>query len=128
MTLDSSTRTVTIQASYDKAFAFLVDPSNHAKWAVGFIKGSRMDGDTFMVTTPMGEISYDVKGDKRTGLLDILLGGEESIPTRLLRNQDGVDFLFTFHRQPQVPTEVFKGQLKELDHELQVLKSILEQQ
>ena len=44
MTMRANTRAVTIPASVEEVFAFLGDPGNLPRWAVGFARGIRRDG------------------------------------------------------------------------------------
>lgn len=47
----SDTQTVTIEASPRDVVAFVADGGNLPRWAIGFAKAVRPDGDRWVVTT-----------------------------------------------------------------------------
>ncbi len=54
MTMRSNTRAVTIPASVEEVFSFLGDPGNLPRWAVGYARGIRRDGDESARANPSG--------------------------------------------------------------------------
>ena len=54
MTMRADTQTITLPVSAEEAFAFLAEPENLPRWAVGFARGIRREGDTWIVQTAQG--------------------------------------------------------------------------
>lgn len=127
-TMRSDTKSVTIPASQEVAFAFLADPENLPRWAVGFARAVRRDGETWLVATGQGEVPLRYEVDQRRGLIDYHLhptpGVEAVAYSRLIPNGDGVEYVFTQFQTPGMPDEVFEGQVRALAEELAILPAI----
>jgi hypothetical protein len=56
MTMRSDTQSVSLPVGKEEAFAFLADPENLPRWAVGFARGMRREGEAWTVQTGQGEM------------------------------------------------------------------------
>jgi hypothetical protein len=125
MTTRADTQAVTIPASHEEAFAFLAEPENLPRWAVGFARGVRRDGDGWLVQTAQGEVPVRVAADAARGTIDFHLGvapGVEAVAySRLVPNGSGAEYVFTQFQVPGMPDEVFAGQRAALAEELALL-------
>ncbi|RMG28211.1 MAG: hypothetical protein D6730_05860 [Bacteroidetes bacterium] len=122
-----STQTVSIHADYDQAFDYLSNPMNQKEWAINFIRDVRQTDEGFIAVTPFGEAPLAFFCDKQTGVIDILIGGGEPIPTRLIKNQTGCEYVFTLFQPQGMPEPAWEHEaIPGLIEELQTLKSILE--
>lgn len=124
----SDTQTVTIPASYEQVFDFLANPENLPRWAVGFAREVRRDGEGWIVSTGHGEVPVRYETDARLGVIDARLevapGVEVFGRSRLVPNGDGVEYVFTMFQAPGMSDEVFAGQVAALTDELQVLRAL----
>src|SRR5258708_22357396 len=73
----TSTHTLSLAAPQEQVFAFLSRIENLPKWATGFCKSVRPDGDGHRIVTPQGEIAFRIEADARTGLVDMYGGPSE---------------------------------------------------
>lgn len=125
MSLQSDTQATTIPAPPAEAFAFLADPENLPRWAVGFARAVRHDGNGWLVETAHGEVPVRVEADPERGTIDFCLGvapGFEAVAySRLVPNGDGTEYVFSQFQHPGMPDEVFAGQRAALAEELALL-------
>jgi hypothetical protein len=127
----SDTQAVTIEASADAVFAFVADPTTLPRWAVGFARSIREDGDSWVVTTGLGsEVRVGYRSDPGRGTIDFEMepapGTTVIAYARVIPNGPGADFVFTQQQPPTMPDDVFGAQVAALGHELTVLKALLE--
>jgi hypothetical protein len=126
----ADTKTISIQAKSDKVMAFLTDPENLPRWAVGFAKSVRPDGDRWIVTTGGGEMGIRIVAERSLGVLDFYMspapGIEGMAASRVVPAGDGVEYVFTQFQAPGMPDDVFAKNVGALTHELTVLKALLE--
>ena len=64
------TQSIEIDVPPRHAFEFLAQPENLPRWAAGFAKSIRRDGDAWAVTTPQGEVEVRYVTDPRLGIVD----------------------------------------------------------
>ena len=127
-TAHSITLTTTLDVPFQTAFAYLADPRNQAEWAVHFIKAVREEGGLVLATTPMGEMPLRVASAVELGVLDIQLGDGPAIPTRLVPNGGGCEYIFTLGKPPGMPDDVWTNvAIPNMREELDLLKKRLEQ-
>jgi hypothetical protein len=132
-TTSSDTRAVTIRAAAGKVFAFVADPENLPRWAVGFCRAIRRNGEApgrWVVTTSQGDLPIRYVTNAALGVIDFYLspapGVEVAAFSRVVQNGDGAEYIFTQFQAPGMPDEVFEGQVHALVAELQVLRSLIE--
>jgi hypothetical protein len=126
----ADTKTISIHAKSDQVMDFLADPKNLPRWAVGFARSVRPDGDRWIVTTGGGEVGIRIVAERRLGVLDFYMcptpGVEGLAASRVLPAGDGVEYVFTQFQAPDMPDEVFAKNVQALAQELTVLKALLE--
>jgi hypothetical protein len=125
----SDTQAVTLAGSSEMVFDFLADPENLPKWAVGFCRSIRRDGDRWLVRTAQGELGVRYVTDRAFGVIDFYIspapGVEAAAYSRLLPNGDGAEYVFTQFQGPAVPGPVFAGQVAALTEELHILQRLI---
>ena len=129
----ADTQTVIIGASAEDVRAFVADPQNLPRWAIGFAKGIGRDEDGgWIVHTASGPIPVDVRTDAALGTVDFVMrpapGAEAIAYSRAVDSGQGCAYSFTQVQAPGMPDDVFDAQVEALRHELVALKALLEVQ
>ena len=126
----SDSRSVTIDAAPDTVLAFVADPANLSRWAVGFARGVHYEDGRWVVATAQGEVGVSIDVDEGAGTVDFRMepapGVEAVAYSRVVPNGTGAEYIFTQLQQPGMPEEVFGRLADALGHELVVLKAVLE--
>lgn len=127
----ADTQSVSIQSRADAVFAFVADPGNLPRWAIGFAKGVNADGDEWLVTTgDGGQVSLRTVTDAGLGVVDfhmVMPGGIESVArSRVVPRGAGSEFVFTQVQVPGIPDALFDRLVETVDHELTALKAQME--
>jgi hypothetical protein len=126
----TDTQTIFIETSYRDAFPFIAAPENLPRWAAGFAREIRPQGEGWVVTTPQGEIEMRYQTDSSSGVVDYHMkpaaGVEVIAHSRLIPIGEGVLYVFTQVQPLGMPDQVFDGQVRTLARELRLLKSLLE--
>jgi uncharacterized protein YndB with AHSA1/START domain len=124
---------VTIDAPATDVFAFLADPENLPRWAVGFCRAIRRDTEEagrWIVTTAQGDLPIRYVTDNERGTVDFYLspapGLEAAAFSRVVPNGDGAEYVFTQLQAPGMTDEVFERQVHALTEELQVLRGLIQ--
>jgi hypothetical protein len=125
MTMRADTQTVALPVSAEEAFAFLAVPENLPRWAVGFARDIRREGDEWIVQTAQGEVPVRVLADAAHCTIDFHMGvapGLETIAySRVVPNDAGAEYVFTQFQLPGMADEVFAAQRAALAEELAIL-------
>lgn len=124
------TRSVTIEAPPSVVFGFVADPQNLPSWAVGFCRSIRRDEhDGWVVTTASGEIAMRYETNEPAGTIDFRFSPEDGIEvtafSRVVPNGHGSEYVFTQYQFDGMPNDVFEGQIRALEAELQVLRGLI---
>ena len=126
----SDTQTVTIEADPKEVLAFVGDPQNLPRWAIGFAKSVRSDAGRWLVATGQGEVCLTVEVDERGCTADFCMkpapGVQATAYSRVVPNGAGSEFVFTQFQQPGVPDDTFDQLVGAVTHELVALKAVLE--
>jgi uncharacterized protein YndB with AHSA1/START domain len=127
----SDTKTISISAAPARVFRFVADASNLPRWAIGFARGIRRDGDGWVVTTGSGSaVPLRIRSDEGTGVVDFVVapapGVEALAASRVIPRGDGTEYVFTQVQPPGMPDEAFARSVAAVSHELVVLRAILE--
>ena len=131
-TLETTTVTITIDASPETVSADLADPSSHLEWATEFFTGVAEDqGDgTWQMNVPRmgGPVLMRMDGDIAQGIIDMYLAPVGApfgapIPVRVVPNGDGSDVLFTLARFPNQSDEEWTEGVQSMNRELENLKA-----
>ena len=121
----ADTQSITVPVSAEEAFDFLAQPENLPRWAVGFARSIRREGDAWIVQTAQGEMPVRVVADATRGTIDFHLGaapGLEAVAySRVVPNDSGAEFIFTQLQLPGMADEVFAAQRAALAEELTIL-------
>ncbi len=124
------TRTVTIDAAPEDVLAFVADPANLPRWAIGFAKDVRHQPEGWVVSTAQGDIAISIEADARCGTVDFRMemapGLEVTAYSRVVPNGDGCEYTFTQFQQSGVPDEMFEQLVSAVRHELVTLKALME--
>src|ERR1041384_8176423 len=122
----ADTKAVSIQAAPDKALKFLADPENLPRWAVGFAKAVRKDGERWVVVTGAGEMAIRIVSDERLRVVDFYMSPAPGVAalaaSRGIANGRGAEYVFTQFQPPDMRDEMFSKNVEALAHELTVLK------
>lgn len=125
MPMPADTQTVTLPVSFEEAFAFLAEPENLPRWAVGFARGIRREGDDWIVQTAQGEMPIRVVADAVRGTIDFQMRVAPELEavaySRVVPNDSGAEYAFTQIQPPGMTDEVFAAQRATLAEELAIL-------
>jgi hypothetical protein len=128
----SNTEQVTINVDHRHLFAFVADPGNLPKWAVGFCRAIRRDGDRWFAQTSQGEVAIRYVTHPDLGTIDFHISPAPGIDvaafSRVLPNGDGSEYVFTQFQSPGMPDDVFESQVRALKEELVVLRALMHAQ
>lgn len=126
----ANTKTISIEADAERVFRFVADPAQLPRWAVGFAKAVRRDGDRWVVRTSTGDVPVRVRADPTTGVIDFVMspapGLEVAASSRVLARGGAAEYVFTQVQPPGMPDEAFARSVAAVGHELAVLKALLE--
>lgn len=131
MTLPARHLAVTIGCPAADVYRFARDPSQLGSWAAGLAEGSiTVDGDMFVVDSPMGRVTVEFTSENPFGVLDhvVTLPSGESVlnPLRVAPNGDGCDVVFTVHRRPAMSDDEFAADCAAVQRDLDTLRELLE--
>lgn len=126
-------QSVNIQTTTEKAFKFIADPKNLAKWTEAF---SYADENSALMITPNGELKIGLKtfANPELGTIDWEMtmpdGTKGSAFSRVVSGPDGKAIYSFVLLAPPVPLEQLEGalssQINTLSTELRKLAIILE--
>jgi hypothetical protein len=123
--MHADTQTVTLPVSVEEAVSFLAQPENLPRWAVGFARSIRRDGDDWIVQTAQGEMPIQVVADTMRGTIDFQMqvapGLEAVAYSRVIPNDSGAEYVFTQFQWPGIGDDVFAAQRAALAEELAIL-------
>jgi hypothetical protein len=126
----ADTKTMSIEADPGRVFEFVADPAQLPRWAVGFAKAVRQEGDRWVVTTGTGELTLRVRSDPACGVVDFVMtvapGAEVVASSRVLARGSGAEYVFTQMQPPGMSDEALARSAAAVAHELTVLKALLE--
>lgn len=125
----ADTQSVTLDEAADQSFAFLANPENLSRWAVGFCLAIRRQGDGWIVKTAHADIPLRMETDPIRGTIDFRMRPAPDVEavaySRVVPNGDGVEYIFTQLQPPGMSDAVFDAQITTLHHELEVLRGVL---
>ena len=128
--MKANTQTISIEAATSRVLELVADPTNLPRWAVGFARAVRRDGDRWIVSTGSGEIGLRIRADRAAGTVDFHLepspGVEALAASRVIPRGAQSEFVFTQFQSPGMPDEAFQASVDALGHELKVLKALAE--
>ena len=126
----AETRTISIDARPERVMAYLSDVTNLPRWAIGFAKAVRRSDAGWVVQTSAGEIAIRIASDAATGVVDFWMtpapGVDVLAASRVIPRGAGSEYVFTQFQGEGVPDDTFTKSVRALEHELTVLKTMLE--
>lgn len=129
--MNSSSRTVVLNAPKSTVFAFLSEPQNLPKWATGFCQEISSGESGLTVTTPQGEIVFRMECDEESGVIDMYGGPTPEqmayFPTRVVSLPGGGSaYTFTNIQWPGISDEDFNAQCAGLGEEFENIRRLTE--
>ncbi len=126
----ADTKTISIEADPDEVVQFLADPQNLPRWAVGFAKSVRQEAERWYVKTAAGEMGVRISADAKSGVVDFWVspapGAETLAASRAIPRGRKTEYTFTQFQSPGMTDEAFRQSVKALEHELTILKALIE--
>ena len=121
------TASIAIAAAPAAVLDVVSDIDQLPRWAVGFARAVDHGPDgRAIVTTGSGErVPVAVRTDRATGTVDFDVAGVPAYTRAMAAGERSV-YTFTMVQPPEMPDAAFDAQVAALDHELVVLKSIVE--
>ena len=127
----SAIKSVDIQATPDKVFAFLADALNWPKYAIVNLRSvSPGQNGWFNAVTQFGEGELKVNPVREFGILDHTWKDPQAswqVYSRVVPNGDGSTVIMTLFQPPVMDDQQFDRAMNEMDIEMNKLKEILEQ-
>ena len=125
--MNSRTASLVLSAPQNSVFSYLSTIENLPKWATEFCKELKTEDLDYKVTTPMGEMYFNIKADLGTGVIDMFAGPEKDtmgvFPVRVLGLPGGTSIvLFTMFQAPDMSDEAFLKQHESLLKEFENIK------
>lgn len=121
---------VFIARPVNDVYRFASDVGNMAKWATG-LGGSidKVDGE-WIANGPIGRVKVRMATPNAFGVLDhdVVLESGTTVknPVRVLEQGGGSLVVFTLFRQPGVSDDAFEADVKWVEKDLNILKTLLE--
>lgn len=126
----AATRSVTINCPLPRVYAFIADPANLPLWSKSFCLSIRNEQGQWIAETPQGPIKIRIATHRQLGIADQFLSPapdiEFMIPTRVVPNGSGSEFIFTLFQPDHLSDEEYLQEVALVEHELQLLKELLE--
>ncbi|MEN8197560.1 MAG: SRPBCC family protein [Pseudomonadota bacterium] len=129
--MNTNTVTAYFNAPREKVFAYVADIENLPRWATGYCKELRKEGDDHKVVTPLGELYFRIDADPITGVVDMVSGPEKetmaAYPVRVAAMPDGGSLLlFTAMQLPGMSGEDLAAQCRGLEAEFEIIRQAVE--
>ncbi len=128
--MQSITEAIRIRAAAQDVHAFVSRPENLPRWAIGFCKSIRRDGEGWRVDTGHGEVGLMIAGDEASGIVDYRMSpspGVDSVAySRVVPVGNEAEYVFTMHQDPTQNDEAFAAAHRALRDELRFLRTLVE--
>ena len=117
-----ATVTRVLDAPQSAVFDYIADIENLPRWATEFARDLKRDADGYRVVNGLGELCFEIRADRVTGVIDMLAGPNRDamavFPTRAVALPDGrTAYTFTMFQAPGMPDELFDAQHASLQRE-----------
>ena len=124
----SVTRSISIQAPPSAVLDLVGDAHALPRWAPGFARSVRADGEHWIVDTGAGEARVDLRVSRERGTMDIVAADQpgRGVFTRVLANGDGCEYLFTQFFPASVPEAAVQAQVEVVEGELETVRQLVE--
>jgi hypothetical protein len=129
--VETLTKSINIQTSPEKVWAFVNDLSQWPRWAIHNVINSKKGENGFwLMEGPRGISKVKMNADESLGILDHDFidpaEGHWIVPCRVFAGSEGAHFMITFTKPVQMPDEAFGLGMRQVDEELLKLKEIME--
>ena len=129
--MNTNTVTAYFNAPRDYVFAYLANVENLPRWATGFCKELKKEGDDHKIVTPQGELYFRIVSDPKTGVVDMASGPDKENmaiwPVRVAALPDGGSLLlFTAVQMPGRSDEDFAADCRGLKEEFENIRRAVE--
>jgi len=126
----SAIKSVDIQATPDKVFAFLANPMNWPQYAVVNLQSVSPGKDGwFHAVTKSGEGALKVNAVKELGVFDHVWKDPQAtwqVYSRVVPNSEGATVMMTLFQPAVMSDQQFDEAMTQMDTEMKKLKEILE--
>jgi len=122
------TRSISIAATPQTVFDLVSDPSTLPRWAPGFARSVRPDGEHWIIENDQGEARIIVRTSRDHGTVDILSAADpgQGAYSRVLPNGTGSEYQFTLQFPQDAPEEAVTQQMAVVDAELKAVRTLCE--
>ena len=123
----SVTSSISIQATPDAVLDLVGDAHALPRWAPGFARSVRADGEHWIVDTGAGEARVDLRVSRSRGTVDIVSTDQpdRGVFSRVLVNGDGCEYLFTQIFPASVPDAAVDAQVAVVEAELKTVRRLV---
>jgi hypothetical protein len=124
----AETRSISIQAPPDTVLDFVGDARTLPRWAPGFARAVRPDGEHWLVDTGAGERRIALRVSRERGTADIVSATDPRVGvfTRVLSNGEGSEYLFTQFFPEGTSEEAIARQVAVVEGELRTVRDACE--
>jgi hypothetical protein len=127
----SATVTTVLRAPQPVVFDYMADIEHLPEWATEFARELRREGDGYKVRNGLGEFFFRIEADRHSGVIDMFAGASQDemavFPTRVVELPDGrTAYSFTMFQAPDMPDDLFEGQLASLRREFANIERLLD--
>ena len=119
-------RSIAIDATPAKVFAFVADPRNLPLWAPGAVKSVEACGDEWIFLSGDAERRVVVRTSEEYGTVDLLFAEAPGVFTRVVPNGTGAEYQFTLFFPEGTPEDVVAAQAGVIDEELTTVRTYCE--
>jgi hypothetical protein len=120
------TASTVIAAAPAAVLDVVADLDQLPRWAVGFARAVDHGPEGAIVTTGSGDrVPVAISVDRASGIVDFDVAGAPAYTRAVAAGEETV-YTFTMVQPPEMPDAAFDAQIAALDHELVVLKSVVE--
>ena len=122
---------VIVEAPRTTVFDYVASVRNFPEWAAPFCRKLQQRGGAYFVTSPVGELAFEMASSPETGAVDVRFGPAHdrlaTFPVRVVSLPDDRSLVvFTGWQLPGISVDEFAGQIEGMRRELGLLKEAIE--
>ncbi|GAB3822820.1 SRPBCC family protein [Kribbella italica] len=121
-------RSIAIDATPAKVFAFVADPHNLPLWAPGAVQSVEPSGDAWIFHNGADARRVTVRTSEEHGTVDLLFGEGPGVFTRVIPNGTGAEYQFTLFFPEGSPQDALDAQSTVIAEELTTVRTLCENQ
>jgi hypothetical protein len=130
--MKSRTMNTSINSNPQIVYDFVSNLENLPRWASSTFPSIKEVKGEWFVDTPKGQNKVMLAERNNFGILDhqvkLTSGIEVYIPMRVVKNDDGSEMIFTVFQTPEMTDERFAEDIKTVEKDLNLLKTIIEKE